>query len=168
MLRTPEDIPADKGATEFQERFVNVSSTIEANTKTTEVVEPRVSAFNHPAEFPQTAAMFSTTLRDHRLDAALAKSLTMRVGIVATIGIDDLGLLKRPAAHAANRRDRVNKRQQLGNVVAVRTGQDHADGNAVCVDEDVVFGTGSRDPWGSGQFFARPNGSYRRGIDRSV
>lgn len=144
LLRTSEDVPADEGAAEFQERFVNVSSTIEANTKTAEVVEPRVSPFNHPAEFAQTVAMFSATLRNHRLDAALAQSLTMRVGIVATIRIDDLGLLKGPTAYAANRRNGIDERQQLGDVVSVRAGQDRADGNAFCVDEDVVLGTGSR------------------------
>jgi hypothetical protein len=37
LLRTPEDVPADEGAAEFQECFVNVSSTIEACAKTTEV-----------------------------------------------------------------------------------------------------------------------------------
>ena len=103
-----------------------------------------MSPFNHPEEFAQTAAMVSATLRDHRPDAALAQSLTMQVGIVATIGVDALGLPKRPAAHATNRRDRIDERQQPGDVVSVRAGHDRADGTAVCVDEDVVLGTGSR------------------------
>jgi hypothetical protein len=33
MIRTPEDVPADEGVAEFQEYFVNVSSTIEAYAK---------------------------------------------------------------------------------------------------------------------------------------
>lgn len=43
LRRTPEAVPADENAAEFQERFVNVGPPIEANAKTTEVVEPRVS-----------------------------------------------------------------------------------------------------------------------------
>jgi hypothetical protein len=144
LLRTPEDVPADEGAAEFQECFVNVSSTIETYAKTTEVVEPRVSPFNDPAEFSQTTAMFSTAPCDHRFDAAFAQSLTMRIGIVTTIGIDDFGSLKWSAARAADRGNRVDERQQLGDVVAVRAGQDGADGNAIGVYEDVVLGTGSR------------------------
>jgi hypothetical protein len=144
LLGTPEDVPADESAAEFQECFVNVSSTIEAYAKTTEVVEPRVSPFDDPTVFAQTTAVFSAAPRDHRFNAAFAQSLTMRIGIVTTIGIDDLGFLKWSATRAADRGNRVDERQQLGDVVAVRAGQDGADGNAIGVYEDVVFGTGSR------------------------
>jgi hypothetical protein len=102
-----------------------------------------VRPFNHPAEFAQTAARFSATVRSRRPDAALAQSLTTRVGVVATISIDDPGLPTRPTAYAANWRNRIDERQQLGDVVSVRAVQDRANGNAVCVDEDVVPGTGS-------------------------
>ncbi|KAI3600630.1 hypothetical protein D8I24_4388 [Cupriavidus necator H850] len=37
-LSAPEDVPADERAAEFEERFVNVGSTFEANAKTTKVV----------------------------------------------------------------------------------------------------------------------------------
>ncbi len=135
---------------------MSISASFEANTKAPELVGPRVSPVNHPAEFPEAATMFRATLCDYRLDAALAKLLTMRVGIVATIGIDNLGFLKRPAAHSTNRRDRVNERQQLGAAVAIRSGQDHADGNAVYFDAEVMFGTEPRDPWGSASFSPAP------------
>lgn len=144
LLGAPEDIPADESAAEFQERFVNVGPAVEANTKTTEVVEPGVSPFNYPPEFSQTAAMLGTAPRDHRLDASLAQALTMGIGIVATIGIDDLGLLKRSAVHAADRRNCVDQRQQLGDIIAIRTCQNGADRNAIGVYEDVVLGTWSR------------------------
>ena len=88
--------------------------------------------------------MFSAAPCDYRFDAAFAQSLTMRIGIVTTIGIDDLGSLKWSAARATDRRNRVDERQQLGDVVAVRAAQDGADGNAIGVYEDVVLGTGSR------------------------
>lgn len=123
---------------------MNISPTLEANAKTTEIVEPRMSAFDHPAKPAKPATVFGSALREHWLDAALAKSLTMRFGIVAAIGVDDLGLLKWSATHAANRWDRVNERQQLGDIVSVRAGQERADGDSIRVDEDVMFGTWSR------------------------
>lgn len=123
---------------------MNVSPTLEANTKTTEVVKPRMSTFDNPAEFAQTTAVFCPAPGDHRFDTALAEPLTMRLGVVATVCVDDFRLLKRPAAHAANWRDRINERQQLGDVVAVRAGQDCADGDAIRIDEDVMLGTRSR------------------------
>lgn len=68
----------------------------------------------------------------------------MQFGIVAAIGVDDFGLLKWSATHAANGWNRVDERQQLGDVVSVRAGQDRADGDSVGVDEDVVLGAWSR------------------------
>ena len=123
---------------------MNVRAAFEANAKTTETMEPRVSPFNDPTAFAQAATVFSAPPGDYRSDAALAKSATMRIGIVATVGIDDLGLAKRPAACAANRRDGVDQRQQLRDIVAIGPRQDRADRNAVCVYEDVVFGPRSR------------------------
>lgn len=114
LLRTAEDIPADESAAEFQERFVNVGPTIEANAKTAEVMEPGVGPFNHPAEFSEATAVFGAAPRNDWLDTALAQELAMRVGIVATICKDDLGLLKRPAARAADGNYRIDERQQLG------------------------------------------------------
>lgn len=121
---------------------MNVRSAFEANAKTTEAMEPRMSPFDDPPEFAEAAAVFGAAPGDDRSDAALAKSAAMRVGIVATVGVDDFGLAKRSAASAANRWDRVDQRQQLRDIVAVRAGQDGADRNAVRVYEDVVFG-----PW---------------------
>jgi hypothetical protein len=106
LFRMPEDVSADQGAAEFQECFVNVSPTIEAYAKTTEVVEPRVSPLNDPTEFAQTIAMFSAAPYDHRFDAAFAQSLTMRIGIVTTIGIDDPGSLKWSAARRGSGQSR--------------------------------------------------------------
>lgn len=104
LLGAPEDVPADERAGKFQERFVNVGSTFKPDAKTMETMEPRVSPFNDPAKFSEAAAVFGAALRDRRFDATFAQSLTVPVGIVATIGIGDLRLLKRPTAHATNRR----------------------------------------------------------------
>jgi hypothetical protein len=43
-----------------------------------------------------------------------------------------------------DRRNGIDERQQLGNVVAVRSGQDGTDGDAIRIDENVMFGIGSR------------------------
>ena len=101
-----------------------------------------MSPFDDPTEFAEAAAVLGAAPGDDRSDAAFAKSAAMRVGIIAAVGIEDLGLAKRSAASAANRWDSVDQQQQLRDIVAVRAGQDHADRNAVRVYEDVAFG-----PW---------------------
>ena len=68
----------------------------------------------------------------------------MGIGIVITIGADDLGSLKWSTTRAADRGNRVDGRHQLCDVVAVRAGQDGADGSAIGVYEDVALRTGSR------------------------
>jgi hypothetical protein len=92
----------------------------------------------------QTTAVPGPAPCDYRLDAAFAKFPAVGFGVVPAIGVNDFGLLKRPATYTANRRNGIDERQQLGGVVAVRAAQDGADGNAVRVNEDVVSGTGSR------------------------
>jgi len=69
--------------------------TFEANAKTTEVVKPRMRTLDNPSEFAQTTAVLCPAPGNHRLDAALAKFLAMRLGVVATICVDDLGFLLR-------------------------------------------------------------------------
>jgi hypothetical protein len=144
VLRTSEDVPADERATKFEECFVNVGPTLEANAKTTTVVEPCVSTLGQPAEFAPSVAVFSAASGNHWFDAALAKPLTMLLGVVASICVDDFGFLKRPVARAANGWDGINERQRLSDVVSIRAGQDCANGNAIGVDEDMVRGTWSR------------------------
>jgi len=72
-----------------------------------------MSPFNDPTELAETAAVFGAAPGDDRSDSTLAKLAAMRVGVVATVGVDDLGFAKRSAACAANRRDSVDQRQQL-------------------------------------------------------
>lgn len=123
---------------------MNVATTIEADTKTPKVVEPRMSAFYDPAEFAQTTAMFSTTPCDHWPDTTITQSLAMGVGVVAAITVNDPGLAKWSAARAANRGYGVNQWQQLGDVVTVCAGQYDAERHSVGVYEDVVLRTWSR------------------------
>ena len=115
-----------------------------------------MSTFDDPTKFAAAAAVFCATPGDNRLDAALAKPAAMRVRIVTTVGVDDLGLAKRSAASATNWRDGVDQRKQLGDIVAVCTGQNRADWNAVGVYEDVVLGAWSRTIGGFGPVFGPP------------
>lgn len=123
---------------------MNVGTSLEARAETTEIVEPGVRTFDHPAILTEPATVFGPALRDHGLDATLTQRTSVSFGIVATIGVDDAGLLKWSTTNTANRRNCINERQQLRDVVDVRAGQDRDDGNAVGVYENVVLGTGAR------------------------
>ncbi len=129
--------------------------------------------FDHPTIPAQTTAMLGPALGDHGLDTAFAQRATMSGGIVAAIGIDDAGLLKRSATNAANGWNRINERQQLRDVVGVRASQDRNERNAVGVYEDVVLGTGSRAIGGVRASFspaptARTDDESTAAYDRSI
>lgn len=123
---------------------MNVGATLETNPEATEVMQPGMFAFDDPAIFAKAAAMFGTALGDHRLDTAIAQCSSMSLGVVTAIGVDNARSLQRVAAQSANRRNRVDQRQQLRDVVDVRAGQDRGKRGAVSVGDDVVLGTGSR------------------------
>ena len=135
---------------------MNIGATLKANAKTAKVVEPCVSTLNHPAKFAKATAMLGPALCDHRLDAAFAKVPAMWFGVVAAIDVNDFGLLKRPATYTANRRDRIDERQQLGDVITVRSGQDGTDGDALGIDEDVMFSLPKKLTAPSGSFEMAP------------
>jgi hypothetical protein len=135
---------ASARATEFEECFVNVSPALKANAKLTKIVEPiREHARPSGGIFPVRCHVLAVP-RDYRFDAALAESLTMRLGFVATVRVDHFLLLKRAPARAANGSDRVNEWQQLGNIAAIRAGQVRRNRDRGGIDEDVVLGTWSR------------------------
>ncbi len=88
--------------------------------------------------------MFGTALGDHRLDTAIAQRAPMSLGVVTAIRVDHTRPLQWVATQSADRRNRVDQRQQLRDVVDVRAGQDRGERRTVGVGDDVVLGTGSR------------------------
>jgi len=141
---------------------VNIGGTLKADAESTKVVEPCVSSPDHPAKFSQTTVAPSPAVCDPRLGAALAKFAAMWFGVVPAIGVNDFGLLERVATYTAIRHSGIDKRQQLGNVVVVRAGQDGTERDAIRIDEVWCLEPGRERSVGPSQFFARPNGSHRR------
>ena len=70
---------------------------------------------------------------------------------------------------AGARRDRVDERHELGDVVAVAAGQRDRDGDAVRFDDDVVFRAcpGTVGP-GSAEFWATFESAHMRAVDHRL
>ncbi|MGF6735929.1 hypothetical protein OKW50_008102 [Paraburkholderia youngii] len=62
----------------------------------------------------------------------------------AAIAVDDFWLAQWSATRAADRRDGIDQRQQLGDIVTVCAGQNHADRYPVGIYKDVVLRTRAR------------------------
>jgi len=73
---------------------------------------------------------------DPRCDAALAQRLAVAAAVVCAVGEQRLGA---ELAVASGRRDPVHEREKLGDVVAVPAGQDHGQGDALPLADQVVL-----------------------------
>lgn len=119
------------------------SEAFESNAQTPEVMQPGVGSFDDPAGFAKTAAMRHAASRDLGGDTGGVQGLTVLVMVVATIGLDQARLGERPAALAADRRNSLDERQELGDVVTVGAGQDHRERDALRFGDEMVLGAGA-------------------------
>jgi len=101
---------------------VDDGEALEAHAQSLEVVQPSNRSLDNPTGFAKTTAMRFTATGDLGGDAGGVKRLAIFVVVVAAITLDDAGLGQRTAAFAADRRNRLDQRQQLGDVVAIGAG----------------------------------------------
>jgi len=118
-----EASPADDGAADGHECFVDVVADLPADPQPAEPVQQRDGLLHDIPVFAQPRAVRDAAAGDDRPDA-----LGLHQGPVLVMVIGAVGeYLDRPpagpAAAAADRRDRLDQRQQLGDVVAVPAGQ---------------------------------------------
>ena len=86
-------------------------------------MEPGEGPLDHPLVGAQSGAVQGATAGDRGHDAAGTDLVAVDVVVVAAVGEERVRLAAGPADPAADRRDRVEQRKQLGNVVAVAAGQ---------------------------------------------
>ena len=102
-------------------------------------MQPGQGAFHNPAPPAQAGAVPGPAAGDDRGDAPLAQQPAVAVVVVAAVGVDLAGAPSRPSAPATDRWNRLQERQQLGDVVAVAAGQDHGQGDAGGVGDHMVL-----------------------------
>jgi hypothetical protein len=119
-----------------------------ADSKTVEVMEPCMCAFDYPTVLSKARSVDGAPLRENRVNAAIAQPLPVWFGVVSTVSVDDLWLLQGSPANATNSWDRVYERQQLGDVVAIGPREDDRQRHPVRIGGDMVFGSRSRTIYG--------------------
>jgi hypothetical protein len=107
------------------------------------VVEPGEGAFDDPADGAEPGSVFGVAACDHGFDAALTNEAAVFVVVVAAVSNNAVGSLSGPADLAAHWRHRVEQWDQLGDVVAVATGDREGERDPCGVDQEMVFGSGS-------------------------
>jgi hypothetical protein len=110
---------ADEAAAECEEGFVDLVATVVADEQSFELVQPDEGALDDPAVAAEPGAVLGLAACDLGCDATPAELATAAVVVVATVGAETIGAAARPAWLAADGRDTVEQRDQLGAVVAV-------------------------------------------------
>ena len=119
---------------------MDVVAAVVADEQSFELVEPGEGALDDPAVAAQAGAVLGLASCDLWGDSALAELAAAAVVVVAAVGADTIGPAARPANLAAHRRDPVDKRDQLGAVMAVAAGQRPSERDPGRVYEKVMLG----------------------------
>ena len=119
---------------------MDCGGSIKANAQTSELVQPTDGAFHHPTCDAQAAAMHARTLADDRLDVADPQAHAIGVGAIARITLHGIGPEAWRPRNSAHRWNRIHQRQQLGHIIHIRGRDDRGQGNALAVNDEMVFG----------------------------
>ena len=102
-------------------------------------VQPGQRALNDPTRATQAAAVRRPALGELGVDPALVKRIAMRLRIISAVTPDETGFAQGPPGTAAQRRNGIDQRQQLCDVVSVRAGEHRRQRDAACLGENVMF-----------------------------
>jgi hypothetical protein len=121
---------------------MDARSTLVADIQPAKSVEPRDRAFDDPSRTPHATPVVGTPFGQLGLNAATLEFVAMRLRVVAPVALDQLRFPDGPARASAQRRHRVDQREQLGDVVLIGSGQRRDERNPLGVGENVVFRPG--------------------------
>lgn len=112
-----------------------------ADAQPAEVVQVCEATLDDPALSAEAGAVLGAAAGDDRFDAAVPEQPAVLVVIVAAVGEHEVGLLARAADLAGDRPgvQRVEQRQELGDVVAMAAGQRDRERDPGRVDEEMVL-----------------------------
>ena len=101
---------------------MDVVAAVVADVQPFELVEPGEGALDDPALTADARAVLGLAAGDLRFDPALPEQAPVLVVVVAAVGRDPVGPAAGTAGLAAHRRNTLEQRDQLGDVVAVAAG----------------------------------------------
>ncbi len=114
---------ADQRAGQLQEPKVEVGPAFPTSPESLVAVQPGEAALHHPAMPAQPGTMDDASTGDARSDPAGAQHPPVLVVVIATIREQFPRQVGWPTTQPADRRNRVDQGQQLGDVVAVAAGE---------------------------------------------
>jgi hypothetical protein len=132
-------IPTYFNTTDSQKSFMNLRAFFIPNFKSSILVQPRDATLNNPAIYSQTTAIFCSTLCQKRFNAFLTKFHAMGFGIVTAVTQYTVRLAPRATDFTCHRRNAINQRQQLCNIMPIGSGQFNGQWKPISIGYQMVF-----------------------------
>ena len=118
---------------------MNIVAAFITNSESAKLVKPRKRSLDHPAEDAQSAAVFCSAFGQNCIYAHFSQYNSMRLAVVGSIALHTLRTFPRTSHFAGYRRNRLNQRHKLGNVMTVGACQFHRERDAACIGDNVMF-----------------------------
>lgn len=122
---------------------MEVGPTLVADPQALELVEPGEGPLYHPASAAEARAVDDTSAGDEGLDPALPQQAAVLVLVVAPVSEEPLGPVARASTTAPDPGYRVQKRDQLCDVMPISAGQGYSERGAETIDDHMVLGAGA-------------------------
>lgn len=122
---------------------MEIGASFVAGAESFELVQPGEGALDHPPHLAQTGAVGDAASGDHGFDAVFPQQAAVLVEVVAPVRLQPPRLAAGTSAKSPDRRDGIQQRQALGDVVRVATGERDGKRGPVAVDDQVVLGAGT-------------------------
>jgi hypothetical protein len=103
------------------------------------VVEPGEGALDHPADASESGAVLGLASCDLGFDPSGAELAPVLIVVISAVGGDTVGPTPGPTDLAADGRDALDERDQLGDVVAVAAAERPGERDPARVDEKVML-----------------------------
>jgi hypothetical protein len=120
---------------------MDIGAPFVADREPAEAMEPRDRPFDDPPQDAKAAPVRRAAARDHRDDALRVQPVAMRLGVVATVALEDVGAAAGTPAPAADGGERGDQRIELRDVIHVGGGDLRDERDAAGVRDQVMFGT---------------------------
>jgi hypothetical protein len=138
-------VQAEEGAGQVEQPLQQICPPLVTDPQATTAEQPGEGALDDPPVSPQPLARIDPAPRDPRSDAAGPQGTAQVRGVVRLVGVELGRALARPPRfppRADDRGDRVDQGNEQRRVVGVSGGEVDGQGDAVAVDDHVVFGAG--------------------------
>jgi predicted nucleic acid-binding protein len=137
-----EVLPTDENTSDVEKGFMEITSSLPADSKPTELVQPCQRSFHHPPIDAQAAAVGLPSPSQHRADAPLTQGAPMGLRIIGPIPLHPIRPTTRAADPTGHRGYAIHQRQQLRHIMPMGPRHPRRQRHPLGIGDYMVFATG--------------------------